>query len=88
MDKAYAGQPDGDYEVYVQNVAQNMMQQLPQETYTEAALPADDVAAEVIFGIGDAIGYWPLLGLVILGAVFFFKKRLKKIIKEWVTDAK
>lgn len=40
-----------------------------------------DLAHQIVHGLGDTIGYWWVLALMIIGAAFFFKKKIKELFK-------
>jgi len=41
---------------------------------------------QIVMSIGDRIGWWTILGLSILGAFFFFRKKIKSALKNWLFE--
>lgn len=73
MTNAYAG--GGDYfEQNVQQVAQTMMQDMPEPSLWES----------LTYEIGDHFGYGWIIGLAAFGAVYFFRNKLKQLLKDYL----
>lgn len=55
-----------------------------------AAIRGEDpsFAEEILLGIYETIGAWPLLGLVAVGALTIFRKRIKQWIRDYLGDKK
>ena len=58
------------------------MEQVVQKgLYTEVGLVNhhdDDLAHDLVHQIGDAVGYWPLLAIIVAGAGVTFRKKIRK----------
>ena len=40
-----------------------------------------DVAHKIVHVLGDSVGYWWLLGLIAVGTLVVFRKRISKFLK-------
>jgi len=67
-------------------MGQVQQQQMPaQNTYeVEDDHHEDGIAHDLIHDAGDFLGYWPLLGFLVLGVAVTFRKKIKKVLKEWL----
>lgn len=90
MREAYAGGGeefyDPYYEQHVQDVANQMMQEPEYQTASMRELPAEDVAESIIYQIGDTVGWWTLLGLIVVGGFYVVRKRLKRALRRFLVE--
>ena len=42
------------------------------------------IAHELVHEAGDILGYWPLLGFLIIGVAVTLRKKIKTILKDWL----
>ena len=58
-------------------------EEVPQ-THEEVPEPPPELPKQIIDSVGEKVGYWTILGLMVLGAFFFFRKKIKSILKSWI----
>jgi hypothetical protein len=49
-----------------------------QEIVSNKLNQSPDIAQSIVTQVGDSVGYWWILGLALLGAVYFFRKKISK----------
>jgi len=45
-----------------------------------------DIAQELVESIANTVGWWPVVGLILCGAIFVFKKRIKRALIAFIRE--
>lgn len=73
----------GDWVDQPQQQMQQVVYRPKRENFYEQHIEKKvDLAEKIVVGIGDTIGYGTVLVFLAVGALFMFKKRIKKWLKE------
>lgn len=76
------GAPGGDYYDPVQQGIS------PQTQAVEVVPPKPDIAKDIVISVGEYVGYWPLLGVLVLGVLVLFRTRIRKAARAFLKGDK